>query len=76
MEKILPPNMHQSEDIETLLGVSVGVEKEQLLMHLNKEYRKWNSRVTNADPKIQAQADYMLKLIAQARSDCTISAKN
>jgi len=34
---------------------------------LNKEYSKWNSRVTNADPGIQSQADQMLRLITEAR---------
>jgi hypothetical protein len=38
---------------------------------LNKEYSKWNSRVTNADPDIQTQADQMLTLIAEAKSQYT-----
>jgi hypothetical protein len=36
---------------------------------LNKEYSKWSARVTNTDPEIQSQADQMLKLIAEARSN-------
>jgi predicted ArsR family transcriptional regulator len=42
--------------------------REKVRRHLNKEYSKWNSRVTNADPGIQSQADQMLKLIAETRS--------
>jgi hypothetical protein len=42
--------------------------RENTRRQLNRYYRKWNSRVTNADPEIQAQADQMLKLIAEARS--------
>jgi len=35
---------------------------------LNKEYAKWNARVTNTDPQVRTQADQMLGLIAEARS--------
>ncbi len=68
MEKILPPNMHQIEDLEVVLGITSDMSKKQTRRHLNNEYRKWNSRVTSLDPKIQSQADYMLTFIAEARS--------
>jgi tellurite resistance protein len=69
MEKILPANMHEAEDIEVTLGVTSDMSKDETRQHLNKEYRKWNARVTNFDPEIQTQADHMLKLITQARSE-------
>lgn len=68
MEKVLPVEMHQVKDVETVLGITSDMTKEKVRRHLNKEYSKWNSRVTNADPGIQSQADQMLKLIAGARS--------
>lgn len=68
MEKILPANMEKIEDVEAILGVTSDMSKEETRQHLNKEYRKWNARVTNFDPEIQARADYMLKFIAEARS--------
>jgi hypothetical protein len=44
------------------------MDKEDTCRQLSQEYRKWNARVTNYDPEIQVQAEYMLKLIAKARN--------
>jgi uncharacterized tellurite resistance protein B-like protein len=73
-EKVLPVDMHQVRDVETILGITSDMSKEKVRKHLNEEYSKWNSRVTNADPDIQNQADQMLKLIAEARSQYTSKA--
>jgi tellurite resistance protein len=70
-EKIIPASMHQTQDNEVVLGITEEMTKEQARQHLNKEYRKWNARVTNTDPEIQCQADHMLDLIAQTRSQYT-----
>jgi len=67
LEKVLPVDMHEVLDIETILGVTSDMNKEKARQHLNKEYSKWSARVTNSDPEIQTQADQMLELIAQAR---------
>ncbi|MHC4071331.1 MAG: TerB family tellurite resistance protein [Planctomycetota bacterium] len=67
MEKALPVDMHEVLDLEEVLGITEDMSKEKTRRHLNKEYSKWNYRVTNADPNIQNQADEMLKLIAGAR---------
>ena len=71
MEKIIPIDMLDAADVETILGVTSDMTGEKAREHLNKEYAKWNSRVTNSDPKIQSQADQMLKLIAGARTQFT-----
>ena len=68
MEKILPANMHEVKDTEVILGVTSDMDKERSRQQLNKEYIKWHSRVTNSDPQIRAQADQMLMMIADARS--------
>ena len=68
VQKVLPIDMYEVKDVETILGVTSDMNKENARRHLNKEYSKWNARVTNADPEIQSQADQMLKLIAEARS--------
>jgi tellurite resistance protein len=68
MEKILPANMHEVKDTEVILGVTSDMDKEKSRRQLNKEYIKWHSRVTNSDPRIRAQADQMLMMIADARS--------
>jgi Tellurite resistance protein TerB len=70
-EKVLPIEMHQVKDVETVLGITSGMDNQQVRRHLNKEYSKWNARVTNSDPGVQTQADQMLKLIAEARSQYT-----
>ncbi len=67
MEMILPICMHEVEDVEIGLGITSEMSNAQTRRHLTKEYRKWNARVTNSNPKIQAQAEHMLKLIAEAR---------
>jgi len=69
VEKILPVSMHQVNDMEVTLGVTVDMDREMTRRQLNREYSKWNARVTNSDPEIQTQADKMLKLIAEARSE-------
>ena len=71
MEKVLPIDMHQVKDMETVLGITSQMDKEEVRRHLNKEYSKWNARITNSDPGIQTQADQMLKLIAEARGQYT-----
>jgi hypothetical protein len=68
MEKILPISIMKDKDVEAILGVTSDMNPEYARVHLNKEYAKWNSRVTNSDPQIQSQADQMLKLIAEART--------
>ena len=67
MEKILPIDMHEIKDLDTIFGITSDMNNEKARKHLNKEYSKWNSRVTNSDPHIQTQADQMLRLIAEAR---------
>ncbi|TKJ37342.1 MAG: hypothetical protein CEE38_07515 [Planctomycetes bacterium B3_Pla] len=67
MEKALPVNMHEALDVEDVLGITSDMSKEMTRKLLNKQFSKWNYRVTNADPEIQSQADQMLKLIAGAR---------
>ncbi len=71
MDKVLPVDMHEVRDVEAILGITSDMSKDRVRTHLNKEYSKWNSRVTNADPDIQTQADQMLKLIAEARTQYT-----
>ena len=66
-EKIIPANMHEAEDEEMVLGLTCDMDKDKVHRLLNKQYQKWNARVTNSDARIQAQADYMLKFIARAR---------
>jgi hypothetical protein len=67
MEKILPANMHQVRDVEITLGLTTDMSRENTRQQLNKEYGKWNSRVTSPNSQIRAQAEQMLKLIAEAR---------
>jgi len=68
MERTLPVHMHQVKDAEVIFGVTSDMSKEKTRRQLNKQYSKWNSRVISSDPEIRAQADQMLKLIAEARS--------
>jgi hypothetical protein len=67
-EKTLPVTMHEGTDAKSVLGLEEATSKEEAQGLLNKEFRKWNSRVTNSDPEIRKQADHMLNLIAHARN--------
>ena len=71
MEKVLPIHMHKEKDVEAILGLTSDMSREKARHHLNREYSRWNARVTNADPDIQSQADQMLKLITEARGRYT-----
>jgi uncharacterized tellurite resistance protein B-like protein len=73
MEKVIPLEMHEVKDVESILGVTSDMDIEITRARLNKEYVKWNARVTNTNPEIQSQADQMLKLIAEARSQYIVS---
>jgi hypothetical protein len=44
------------------------MNKEETRQQLNREYAKWSSRVISSDPSIRRQADEMLNLIANART--------
>lgn len=68
VEKILPVHMHTSQDTEMILGVTKEMSKEETRHQLNREYAKWSSRVISSDPAIRKQADQMLNLIADART--------
>lgn len=67
MERVLPVGIQEVTDTETLLGITADMSQEKARQHLNREYSKWNSRVTNSDPEVRRQADQMLRLIAEAR---------
>lgn len=55
-------------NVNDLLGLKDDMSDEEKKAHLRKEYRKWNQRVANSDPKVREQAGEMLKIIAEERS--------
>jgi tellurite resistance protein len=68
-EKALPVAMHaELADVDSLLGITADMTTDAIRKHLNKEYRKWNGRITHSDPAIRDQADEMLTLIAECRN--------
>ena len=68
VEKILPISMHQTHDAEMILGLTTEMSTDEARHQLNREYAKWSSRVISSDPGIRKQADEMLNLIADART--------
>ena len=68
VEKTLPISMHQTEDAEMILGVTTEMTQDEARHQLNREYAKWSSRVISSDPAIRKQADQMLNLLADART--------
>jgi hypothetical protein len=68
VQKILPLGIYESKDFGFILGMRADMSADEARRQLNKEYRKWNARVTHADPDTQTQASQMLALIADART--------
>lgn len=68
LEKLAPGVMSNIKDPQVIFGLSCEMSKEQRREKLNSEYRKWNARVTSADPEIHSHAEQMLTMIAEARS--------
>lgn len=68
VEKRLPVSMHQTQDEEMILGLTAEMNSDEARHQLNREYAKWSSRVISSDPAIRRQADQMLNLIANART--------
>ncbi len=61
-------DLETSSSLEIMLGIDEGWTKEEILVHLNKEFAKWNGRIQaleNEDEKNKAQK--MLDAIAKAR---------
>ncbi|MCI0500029.1 MAG: hypothetical protein L0Y36_10210, partial [Planctomycetales bacterium] len=67
-QKLLLSSGCMVEDDAQLLGVSEQMDETAFRKRLNEEYRKWNARVTHPDEAIRRQADRMLTLIAELRS--------
>lgn len=65
-QKILPLSMHEEKDLEFILGITADMTTEEGRNRLRDEYQKWNARVNHPDGNVQAQADQMLTLIAEA----------
>ncbi len=51
-----------------LLGIRGQLPPDELRSRLNEQYRKWNARVTHVDAEVRRQADIILSLIAEVRS--------
>ncbi len=68
VQKFLSLETCEVRDEEMFLGLHGGMGKEETRRLLNEQYKKWSSRVTNFNPQVRNQAENMLRLIAQARS--------
>ncbi len=68
MGKAIPLEAFQVIDAQLLLGLRSDMTREDALRQLNREYAKWNARVTNPDNQVRSQAGQMINLIAQTRN--------
>ena len=68
VQKILLSCGCRIEDPSQLLGITSDMDEDSFRKRLNEEYRKWNARVTHPDAQIRSQADRILTLIAEIRS--------
>ena len=67
-QKSLLSSQCQIEDPAQLLGITSEMDDDSFRKRLNEEYRKWNARVTHPDAQVRSQADRILTLIAEIRS--------
>lgn len=65
IDKILPVSIHETEDVNTILGIKQSWTVEQKRKHLRQGNRKWRALATHSNPEIQAQARQMQELIAK-----------
>lgn len=68
-QKIILSSDCVMESPSQLLGISGQMPQDAFLKRLNAEYRKWNARVTHPEATIRKQADRILTLIANLRSE-------
>lgn len=71
VQKILPLDIYEKQDVRFILGIKADMNSDEVRRQLNREYRKWNARVTHPNPDTRTQADQMLSLIADARAKYT-----
>jgi len=67
-QKVLLSSGCHIEEPSYLLGISPDMDEASFRKRLNEEYRKWNARVTHPDAQIRDQADRVLTLIANIRT--------
>lgn len=70
----IPANIISSnddKDIDSLLGIEKSMSNSEIKKHLRAQYRKWNSLANHPDKEKREQAEYMLKLIGERRSQLT-----
>ena len=65
IDKILPVNIHETENVNTILGLEQSWTVEQKRKHLRQENRKWRAMATHSNPEKQAQGRQMQDLIAK-----------
>jgi uncharacterized tellurite resistance protein B-like protein len=71
METFVPVNIQETPDAEFILGLDESMSEKDRYEKLNREYKKWNGRVTNNDHSIRIQAKKMIELISSLRNNST-----
>lgn len=61
-----PPEEHG--DMEEFLGIREDMPADEKQKILRREFAKWNGLTASADPKKREKAEFMLRLIAEARN--------
>ena len=59
--------MYGRDAEERLVEMPEGIDVQQKIDFLNKEYRKWRGRVTHADAKVRTEATMRLTAITKLR---------
>ena len=68
LETFVPVNIQEVPDAEFILGLEENMSGKDRHEKLNREYKKWNGRVTNHDHLIRVQAKKMIELISSLRN--------
>ncbi len=71
IEKKLPINIHNEEDLEDTfeknLGITPSMSHQEIGEVLKKEFKKWNQRVAHSDASKREQAEIMVHKISELR---------
>ena len=68
-DKILPVDLHDVVDVDSLLGLHPEMTIGEKLKHLTREYKRWNELTIHSNVEKREQAKKMIEFIANRRGE-------
>jgi tellurite resistance protein len=67
-DRFLKISMFKNATDEQLVGMPSGLTVQEKIAFINREYKKWRSRVTHSDPKVVSEANQRLDRLTKLRN--------